>query len=87
MAYKKKKETVLISEFDKYKKICQLRKSHSPITILFCTKDLPDEWLIDVVEYKTRSGVVVDSYYITSKEMPGYIDFCGRAGHTILTKF
>ena len=88
MAYaKKKKETHLISEFDKYKKICELTKARSPVTILFCTEDLPDEWLIDVVEYRTKSGVITETYMITSKDMPGYIAFCGKDGHDKITKF
>ena len=67
---RKKKEIQYISEFDNHKKICQLNKPRSPRTLLFCTEDLPDEWLIDVVEYKTKSGEMLDTYYITSKEMP-----------------
>ena len=87
MGYKKKLD-MHISEFDGYKKICELKKAHSPITILFCTDDLPDEWLIDVVEYRTKSGVVSETYYITSKEMPGYIEFCGKkGGHDKITNF
>lgn len=85
--YKKKKETILISEFDNHKKICELKKKHSPITILYCTNDLPDKWLIDVVEYRTKSGVVSETYYITSKELETHINFCGKDGHDIITKF
>jgi hypothetical protein len=86
MAYKKK-ITQNITDFDKYKKICELKKTHSPITILFCTEDLPDEWLIDVVEYRTKSGVVSDTYYVTSKDMPEYIEFCVKDGHNKITNF
>ena len=86
MAYKKK-VTENISDYDNYKKICELKKDRSPITILFCTDDLPDEWLIDVVEYRTKSGVVSETYMISSKEMPGYIDFCGKDGHDKITNF
>ena len=84
---RKKKITQNITDFENHKKFCGLKKAHSPITILFCTEDFPDEWLIDVVEYRTKSGDVTETYYITSKEMPGYIEFCGKDGHNKITKF
>ena len=87
MKKKKEKKTKYISEFNNYKKICQLNKHHSPITILFCTDDLPDEWLIDVVEYRTKSGVVVDNYGVNAKTLQDYINFCGKDGFTKITQF
>jgi hypothetical protein len=85
--YKKKKETILISTFDKHKKLYELKKNRSPLTILLCTEDLPDKWLIDVVEYKTKSGVVTDNYYITAKDVERYMKLLARNGHDKLTKF
>lgn len=87
MPYKKKKSTVPLSDFDNHKKLFELKKIHSPLTILFCTEDLPDEWLIDVVEYRTQSKLVTDTYYITSNDMPHYIKRLGDNGHDKLTKF
>jgi len=87
MAYKKKKVTQNISDFDNHKKICELKKAHSPATILFCTEDLPDEWLIDVLEYKTKSGVITENYGVNAKSMPGYIDFLGKCGFDKITNF
>jgi len=86
MGYKKK-EIQQITDFDNYKKICELKKAHSPITILFCTNDLPDEWLIDVIEYRTKSGIITETYYITSKQLDAYIEFCGKSGHDKIIKF
>ena len=76
-----------VVKYDSYKKLCELKKPHSPITILFCTEDFPDEWLIDVVEYRTKTGIITEEYMITSKELDGYIQFCGKDGFTKLTKF
>lgn len=79
MAYKKKETEVrLISEFDGHKKICVMKKSHSPITLLFCTNDLPDEWLIDVVEYREKTGIISDDYYITSAQLEKWVDYTRR---------
>ena len=85
--YKKEKEIHHISEYDSYVKICELGKKRSPITILFCTNDLPDKWLIDVVEYKTKSGVITDTYMITDSDMGSHIKFMVQHGHDIITNF
>lgn len=83
----KQKKTHHISEFDSYLKICELKKKKSPISILFCTNDLPDKWLIDVVEYKTSTGVVNDTYIITKGDVKKYLKFCSNNGFSDLTKF
>jgi len=72
MAYTKKKVDVHIDAFSKYKVLKEYKKARSPITVLFCTKDLPDEWLIDVVEYKTKSGIISDNYMIIAKQLDFY---------------
>ena len=81
---KKKTKTRYVSEFDNFKKVAELKKKRSPNTILFCTED---DWLIEVVEYKTKSGVISDNYMITEAELDNYIQFCGKDGFTDLTKF
>ena len=88
MAYaKKKKSTRNISEFTSHKKVCELNKNHSPITILFCTNDFPDEWHIEVLEYRTKSGVIVEDYMINSKSLDSYVEFMGKSGFDKITKF
>jgi len=85
--YKKEKEIHHISEYDSHVKICELRKKRSPLTILFCTNDLPDKWLIDVVEYKTKSGIISDTYMTIASDMDSHIKFMAGSGHDIITKF
>jgi|AntAceMinimDraft_18_1070375.scaffolds.fasta_scaffold05209_10 hypothetical protein len=85
--YKKEKQIHHISEFDSYTKIYQLNKPRSPLTILFCVKNSKDIWLIDVVEYKTHSGIITDTYYITEKQIPSYINFMKKAGFIKITQF
>ncbi len=80
--YKNKKNVpVFISEYDTYEKIAQLNKTRSPVTILLCTNDLPDKWFIDVIEYRTKTGLVTNSYTITSKDMLRHIKFRGHFGY------
>lgn len=75
MAYiKKEPEKQFIAKFDKYKKLNLFTKKRSPISILFCTNDLPDEWLIDVVRYKTKTGLIVENFMILGKQMPNYME-------------
>jgi len=66
----KKKEEKHISDFDKgFKKLHKLSKPRSPLCIELMTDDLPNEWFIDVVTYRRKSGVVTDHYIITSKQL------------------
>lgn len=58
-----------IQEYDSYKKISRFTKKKSAYTIEFITDDLPDEWLIDVVKYKTKSGIVTDNFVILRKDI------------------
>lgn len=69
MAYKPVKKDIFLESFKKFKKINEFRKPRSPITILFCTNDLPDEWLIDIVEYKSKTKLVTDHYVIMANQV------------------
>ncbi len=66
MYIKKKKEVYYKDEYgtQKFKKIHQLTKPRSPLCIEFMTDDLPDEWLIDIVEYRKKSGLVTEHFVI-----------------------
>lgn len=72
--FKPKKKEVFLDSFKKYKKHKEFRKPRSPLTILFCTEDLPDEWLIDIVEYKTKTKLVTNNYMITAKQVKTFED-------------
>lgn len=78
--FKPKKKEYFVDSFNKYKKIKEFRKPRSPITILFCTADLPDEWLIDIVEYKTKTKLVTDNYMITAKQIKTFESLYNRNG-------
>lgn len=69
--FKPKKKDVFIEFYksNKFKEHKELTKPRSPLTILFCTCDLPDEWLIDIVEYKTKTGLVTDTYMILDTQV------------------
>lgn len=78
--YKKEKKDLFIDSFSKYKKLRILRKPRSPLTILFCTIDLPDEWLIDIVEFKTKTKLITDNYMINEKQVETFIELYERHG-------
>jgi len=85
MATKKKKEQH-ISEFgDSFKKLYKLAKPRSPLYIELMTDDLPDEWLIDVVKYRKKSGIVTDNFLITQKEIPQWLIWLEKEGFIQLT--
>lgn len=84
---KKFKEPKYITEYDDFVKICELSKERSPLKILFCTNDLPDKWLIDVVVYRNKTGRIVEEYGIIQKDFKKHINFCGLDGHNIITNF
>lgn len=74
MVYSPKKKEVFIDSFKKYKKYKEFRKPRPPLAILFCTEDLPNEWLIDIVEYKPKTKLVTDNYMITTKQVKTFED-------------
>lgn len=80
----KKKEEVL-RDYRFHKVLYELRKPHSPLTILICTFDIPDEWLIDIVEYKTKSEKVTDNYMILANQIEKFIELYGRDGFKVIT--
>lgn len=75
-----------IDNFKKHKVLYKLSKSRSPNSVMICTDDIPDEWLIDVVEYRTKSGVVTGLSTIIAKDLQRKIDWYVDNGWTILTK-
>lgn len=74
-----------ITDYKNYKKICKLTKPRSPIVIEFMTDDLPTEWLINIVKYKAKTGIVTDSVMILNPEVVGRIEGFQRDGY-ILTE-
>jgi|AntAceMinimDraft_10_1070366.scaffolds.fasta_scaffold19158_6 hypothetical protein len=76
-----------INDFGKeFKKLYKLTKPRSPLFIEFMTDDLPDEWLIDVVRYKRKSGIVVEHYVILRKQLEGWINMYKKENWELLTK-
>jgi len=76
---KKEKETQDISEFAGYKELLRMKKPRSPHSILFCTED-PEEWFVNCVEYKSKSGKVVHDDFIIMKDMPGWVSWHKNLG-------
>lgn len=74
MAYTKKEKTSYISKYDNHKVLKRFNKPKSPKTIMFCTKDFPDEWLVDYLEFKTKSGIVTYDVFITASQLPKYYE-------------
>jgi len=68
--YKKEVEKIVknISEFSDYKEIAKFTKPRSPRSLIFLTKD-PEEWFIDVIYYKTKSGEVIKENCIIAKDL------------------
>jgi hypothetical protein len=86
MSYSKTKKELKLSDFSSYKKLLELRKDHSPNTVLVCTDDLPDEWFITVVEYRTKSLDVTNDSMIIKKDLPVKLDWYYKNGWIALTK-
>jgi len=84
MASLKNKE-VKLSSFSSHKKLLTLTKPRSPNSVLVCTEDLPDEWFIDVVEYRTKSEVVTNVSTIIKKDLLVKLDWYYRNGWIALT--
>jgi len=77
---KKPKEIQNVSDFVEFKELLRMKKPRSPHSILFCTDDFPDEWFIQCVEYRSKSGVVVHDDCINSKDMPQWVSWHENMG-------
>ena len=75
-----------IDEFGtKFKRLHKLTKPRSPQVVEFMTDD-PDEWFIDVVRYRRKSGVIVEYLLILKKELKEYLEREQRYGWVLLTE-
>jgi hypothetical protein len=63
-----------IDKYKTYKKLYKLSKPKSPIIIEFITNDLPDEWLIDIIEYKNKTGLITLDFMILQKELNKWLN-------------
>lgn len=58
----------MIEKYNNHITIGILRKKSSPIRIMFCTKDIPDMWLIDRISYREKSGTITDDVMFLNKD-------------------
>lgn len=82
----KKKINKSIEDFKKFKKYFKYSKPRSPLFIEFMTDDFPDEWLIDIVRYRKKSGVVTDHFVILQKDLEHWKSIYEKDGFTKLTE-
>jgi len=73
------KDPTYITKYDSFKKLYEFTKPRSPISILFCTDD-EDEWLIDIVKYRTRSQEVTNNFVILAKDLERWIEIYENQG-------
>ena len=66
--------------------IYKLTKPRSPLCIEFMTEDLPDEWFIDIVKYRKKSGVVTEHFMILQKDLEDWINSYKKDGFKLLTE-
>lgn len=80
MAKKKKQLKQFPEDFSDFKIIKKFRKHRSPRTRIFATND-PEEWFIDVLEIKTKTGEVTDEEgWILEKDVETWVDWYKRLG-------
>jgi hypothetical protein len=57
-----------ISSFKNFKILYSYSKQKIGSSVIFCTDD-PDEWLIDIITYRNKSGVITSHDVITADSM------------------
>jgi len=84
---KQKEPKHIDKDFQKnFKKLYKLTKPRSPLCIEFMTEDLPDEWFIDIVKYRKKSGVVTEHFMILQKDLEDWINSYKKDGFKLLTE-
>ena len=76
-------KTQTIEDFKDYKKYLKLTKKRSPLTVEFMSDDFPDEWLVTVVRYKSKTGIVVDNYMIIRKDFDRHLELFKADGYCL----
>lgn len=66
-------------DFPKHKILCALSKKGSPRTLVIATED-KDEWFIDCIEIKTKSGEVMHVESIIEKDWKSRKDWYEISG-------
>lgn len=82
MANKIKKSISNITKYKEYKKLFLFKKNKGINSILFCTNDLPDEWLIDIITFQTNSGNITEDIMITKKELEQHLEYYRNNGYS-----
>jgi hypothetical protein len=62
-----------VSLYRSHKVILELKKAGQ--SVLFCTKDLPDEWLIDMIRYKNKTGEISYDCMINASDFDYWVNF------------
>jgi len=75
-----KKSKQHISEYANYKMLFEMKKPRSPITIRYCTNDLPDEHLIDYIEYRSKSGEITYNCFVIKPDINNHTKMNERDG-------
>lgn len=73
------KKEAHISEYSKYKELSRYKKFRSPHTLVFMTND-PEEWFINCIEYRTKSGIVVHDSLIIASDFKQWSEWHQRMG-------
>jgi hypothetical protein len=69
-----------ISKYKKAKILATMTKGNG--TISFISLD-EDDWLIDVVKHKTKSGCIIESNTIIAKDMDRWQEIYSQEGYNI----
>ena len=73
----KVKENIEI--YSHFKTICTMTKAKSPCTVKICY-DSDDDYIIYVIKYKTKSGMISESYIVLQPEIARWIEIYEQEG-------
>ena len=68
-----------ITNFTKNKELFHLTKKRSPRAIKFM-EDIADKWFVHVVEYKNKSGEIVNTSLIIAGDIEGWVTHLKNTG-------
>lgn len=76
--YKSKaKDKTSIEEFKNHRLLYRLKKKRSPLGMDFYIEK-GEDWFIDVVTYRRKSGVITNESMITEKDLEDWVERCQR---------
>jgi hypothetical protein len=83
---KKEKKVGNISEYENFTPLIKMEKPRSPFSVWFMLEDPKDDWLINIVRFKTKTGELAYECMVIKPDLERQIELYEKDGFVQLTQ-